>query len=61
MSIGMDPSIYSSEGPFRAEDPIVARNVSSPVAVPEFTSTNAMDVQMTDVTLNLTAAPTLRG
>ena len=61
MSIGMDPSIYCSEGPFRAEDPIVARNVSSPVAVLEFTSTNGMDVQMTDVTLNRTAATTYEG
>jgi hypothetical protein len=40
---------------------MVAPNVSSPLAVQEFTSTKTKDVQMTDATLSLTAAPTYEG
>ena len=40
---------------------MVAPDVSSPLAVQEFTSTKTKDVQMTDATLSLTAAPTYEG
>lgn len=40
---------------------MVAPDVSSPFAVQEFTSTKTKDVQMTDATLSLTAAPTYEG
>jgi DHA2 family multidrug resistance protein-like MFS transporter len=40
---------------------MVAPNVSSPPAVQKFSSTKTMDIQMTDATLNLAAAPTYAG
>src|SRR6202158_524373 len=40
---------------------MVAPDVSSPLAVRKFTSTKTIDIQMTDATLNLTAAPTYAG
>ena len=48
----MSPSVR--DGP-------VAPDVSSPLAVQEFTSTKTKDVQMTDATLSITAAPTYEG
>jgi DHA2 family multidrug resistance protein-like MFS transporter len=40
---------------------MVAPNISSPPAVQKFSSTKTMDIQMTDATLNLAAAPTYAG
>jgi DHA2 family multidrug resistance protein-like MFS transporter len=43
------------------DGPAVAPAISSPLAIQEFTSTTTKDVQMTDATLSLTAAPTYEG
>jgi len=53
----MDLWIYSSKEPFRAEDPVVAPDVGSLLAVQEFTSSKTKDTQMTDANLSLAATP----